>query len=118
MVLQHFLKIAVAFLTNAGCWQASSCSNKCPYRLLYFPHRAPCRPGKKKSDNIDKKNVFLQIICFFKKIHCAVPGLSFMYSFQGNTLNKVVYDYWLQIQVLHCNFSSHAVPAFLGKSNL
>ena len=65
-----------------------------------------------------KKNVFLQIICFFKKIHCAVPGLSFMYSFQGNTLNKVVYDYWLQIQVLHCNFSSHAVPAFLGKSNL
>ena len=45
-------------------------------------------------------NSVFQIITFFEKISCAAPGRSFMYNLSGNLLNKVVYNYWLKMQVV------------------
>ena len=38
------------------------------------------------------------MVSFFKHIHCASPGRSFMYNLAGNLLNKVVYNFWLRLQ--------------------
>ena len=40
-----------------------------------------------------------QIVTFFQQLRCACPGRSLMYNMSASVINKVVYSYWLRMQV-------------------
>ena len=61
---------------------------------------------------------FHKIKAFFQHLRCACPGRTLMYHMCGNIINKVVYGYWLRMQVndisLQCLYDNFLQ---VGKSN-
>ena len=46
----------------------------------------------------------IKIATFFQHLRCACPGRSMMYELSGNVINKVVYNFWLRMQVCRVTF--------------